>query len=409
MNFIAWFIGGIGLSLSALSIAQVYTWKDESGKVHYSDQRRADNAEATQIDIGAMPPPILVNALAPVSFSKNAAPLVLDGFYYAQTVSVSEKELITYYFGGDCVSPTSQDFNQLRTTYPNVLREEKNLMADVFRAFRLQGYGNLYRSGHYSTPDLSAVNAVTLSGEIVDLSINACRSQLMSGARTGDLENSSVGQFDLLNAWLQVRWRVSLAGESTPLFEIETEGMAATRLQERLGLTSAVRVAFEMAVNNLIAREDFRQSVTFPGDRNAYDVTTKEPRHVDDEPLAVNPLDTERKLYERALLQSSFSQALQRLSLLKIGVAEYFHIQGSMPLTIDDLGYNAKAISANRYIDSVKMRAPGVIYAELSEEHFPGSHFIELAPEVEEGFSYIQWACLTSMPKYIAPGVCHQP
>ncbi|MBU2886638.1 DUF4124 domain-containing protein [Gilvimarinus agarilyticus] len=390
--------------------AQVYMWKDDSGKVHYSDQRRVDNAEATQIDIGTMPPPRVISAQVPMPFDRNVAPLLLDNFYYSTDVSAAEKELITYYFGGDCVSPTSQDFNQLRTTYPKVLRDENNLTADVFRTLRVNAYGSLYRAGHYSTPDLTDVGAVLLSGEIIDLNINACRSQLHASAHTGDLENSNAHEFDLLNAWLKVRWTLSTPGESDPLITVATEGIAATRLHQRLDLTGAVRVAFEMATQHLLALDDFRAQVeisevtkTRPVGSNQAPEKIPTPAPTNNE----NVLAAERDLYQLALLRSNFARVLAELSTLKVAVTEYYHLRGVMPLTMGVLGYGAPINS--RYIDTARLRAPGTIYVELVEEHLPGSHFVELTPVTEGSFTLIEWQCTSSLPESITRTLCQQP
>lgn len=250
--------------ISTCALAQVYMWKDESGKLHYSDQRRVDHAEATQIDIGSMPPPPLVQAMMPLAFPANVAPLLLDSFFYVRSVSKTEKALITYYFGDDCVAPASQNFNQLRTLYPRVLRDEHSLMVDVFRAFRIKAYRNLFRSGHHTVPDGEDESLLKLNGVIVELKINACRSRLPAPVQSGDLENVRVDEFDLVNAWLKVRWSLRRPGQAEPVFTAATEGVAATRLDQRLDLTGAVRVAFEMAANNLIASDAFRAQLILP-------------------------------------------------------------------------------------------------------------------------------------------------
>lgn len=460
MVYCRYIVFALTASLCLPLAAQVYTWTDENGKVHFSDQRRVENAEATQIDIGSMPAPIPIDFREPASFPARLSPLVLDELYYGDSVSIEDKPIVTYYFGGDCVSPTSQDFNQLRTTFPIVLRDEKSLMADVFRALRTKAYGSLYRVGHYSTPDLQAVRANLLSGEIIDLKINACRSQLTSGARTGDLENAHVRDFDLINAWVQVRWQLVPTDAKKSTYHQVTEGVAATRLDQQLDLAGAVRQSFDMAINNLIAQEGFRELVILPAAGETIASSVKQPDSkqqsssqaalvreeggiagedtagqdsagedsadqdsADQDSAAqdntsqgdagkvadYNPLNAERQLYRNALLRSNFVRVLSELTVLKNLISEYYMVRGVMPLTLGDVGFSSDAATQNRYIDSIKMRAPGVIYVELAEEHLPGSHFLQLAPEEDRQYSLIRWQCTTSLDQNITHNNCHNP
>ncbi|MDO3381053.1 DUF4124 domain-containing protein [Gilvimarinus algae] len=381
--------------------AQVYTWTDDKGKVHFSDQRRAENAEAQQIDIGTMPAAPLIETSDPATYNGQLYPLIVDRFFYADSVSDEQRPLITFYFGGDCVSPTSQNFNQLRTRYTMVLRDESKLQADVFRALRTRAYGNVYRTGHYNAPDVDTADVRYLNGEITSLKINACRTNLPPGISNSDLDGSLVTQFDLVNAWLEVKWTLSSRLDGEPMAEFTTRGVAATRLDSGLRLGSAVRVAFETAIDNLQSEDAWRQAVTQSA-RGEPETASGAPGVVTANGSA--PYDFQQRQLQQAQQRSAFVAALAELSAVRMAIAEYYQVRGVMPLSMSAIGFERGPQTRSRHIESMHMQAPGVVHAVLPETALPGGHYIELIPEVEQGFTLLEWRCVTSVALNTASG-----
>ncbi len=375
--------------LGSLVQAQVYTWTDENGKVHYSDQRRVSHAEAKVIDVGGMPPAPFMDHQIPASYSGEVFPLVLDRFYYADAVSDESKALITYYFGGDCVSPTSENFNQLRVRYPKVLRDDANLQAATYRQLRKSSYGLLYRAGHYSMPVVDSAEIRVLNAEIIDLKINACRTNLHAGATLGDLESAAVGSFDVLNAWIKVKWQLADSPNSEALHSWVTQGVAATRLDRDLSLFGAVEDAYLVALDQLQNNESWREAILNP----------EEIQHLIKNDAAPEP-STVEGLYQK---KAQLAQAFVEISPLRTMIAEYFQVRGVMPLSISALGVRRQTMKS-AVVDNVAIANPGTLRADLAGAN--EGVFIELVPELEHGYTGIKWRCLSNAGQALLPDAC---
>lgn len=376
-------------SLSFSAWAQVYTWTDENGKVHYSDQRRVSHAEAKVIDVGGMPPAPFIDHQTPASYSGEVFPLVLDRFYYADAVSDESKALITYYFGGDCVSPTSENFNQLRVRYPKVLRDDANLQAATYRQLRKSSYGLLYRAGHYSMPVVDGAEIRVLNAEIIDLKINACRTNLHAGATLGDLESAAVSSFDVLNAWIEVKWQLADSPNSEAISSWVTQGVAATRLDRDLSLFSAVEDAYLVALDQLQNNENWREAIHNP----------EEARHLIKSNSVPEP-STVEALYKQKV---QFAQALVELSPLQAMIAEYYQVRGVMPLSISALGVRRQSMKS-AVVDNIAIAKPGTLRADLAGTN--EGVFIEWVPELEHGYTGIKWRCLSNAADAVLPDAC---
>ncbi|UTF61643.1 pilin [Gilvimarinus sp. DA14] len=375
------------------ALAQVYTWTDEQGKVHYSDQRRVSHAEAKVIDIGGMPPAPLLDHQTPASYGAEVYPLVLDRFFYADSVSDENRALITYYFGGDCVSPTSENFNQLRVRYPQILQDDKKLQANTYRQLRKSSYGLLYRAGHYSMPVVDNAEIRVLNAQVTDLKINACRTKLMGGAASGDLESATAGSFDVLNSWIQVTWQLADSPSSDPSHTWVTQGVAATRLDRELSLYRAVEDAYLAALDQLQNDSRWRAAVTNP-DANRTTAPAADPP----DPQLQTPAQT-------YLQQAELARAFAEIAPLRVAVAEYYQVRGVMPLSVSAIGVRSPAMRSE-VIQHLEMRQPGVMRADLAGAN--EGVFIELVPELEHGYTGIKWRCISNAAASILPSACEE-
>ncbi|WP_339896664.1 DUF4124 domain-containing protein [uncultured Gilvimarinus sp.] len=358
--------------------AQVYSWTDSNGRVHYSDQPTDQNAVLQSLDIGTMPAPKLVKLTTPRLLRGALYPLVMSPFGYSDAVFSATKPAARFYFGGDCVSPTSLRFNELRQALPTLVRTPEQLQVDAFRAIRRLGHTHLYRAGHYGGPVVDSEQVRYLSGEVIDLDLAGCFSQGASAFSAAELPESMLSRFKMANAWIKVRWQLRRSPGATPLLSFETEGSAATQLTPEVTLLSAMRESFSAAAANALSDSRLRQALL------ADDPDNQEPP-----PQA----DANQQL----MRQANFAAALSELSAVKVMVAEYYQIRGVMPLSMTAIGLGAEQLQHSRYISSLRMQAPGVIHAELNVGAFSAGHFVELIPKVSQGFTLIEWRCETSL------------
>jgi hypothetical protein len=54
-RYTALLLGTFGLLFTTPVFAEIYKWTDAQGKVHYSDKKIADSAQAQNLNLGTMP------------------------------------------------------------------------------------------------------------------------------------------------------------------------------------------------------------------------------------------------------------------------------------------------------------------------------------------------------------------
>ncbi|WP_049723528.1 DUF4124 domain-containing protein [Gilvimarinus polysaccharolyticus] len=385
---------GLGLLIALLNAsvaqAQIYSWTDANGRVHYSDQATDKNAVLQSIDVGTMPAPKMIETAKPALFVPPLYPLIVAQFEYSEALLNNSKSAARFYFGGDCVSPTALRLEALFTRLPSVVRTPEQLQVDMFRAIRRLGHTSLYRAGHYTGANVDATAARYLRAQIIDFDIATCRADGASSSSSSELKEMMMPKFKIANGWLKVRWQLSDTPNGEPLFSIITEGSAATQINMDVNLQSVMRESFMAAAANALNDDHLRQALainrdTIPADNNAPS-------------SAPQPSPTATNWAEQQLLrQTNFVAALSELSIVKTMVAEYYQMRGVMPASISVLGITSETVQSSAYLSALQMQAPGVIYAELNAGKFSAGQFIELTPEISKGFTLIEWHCETSV------------
>lgn len=385
----SWFLGPwvCVVLFAPLVQAQIYTWTDSDGRIHYSDQPTDKNAVLQSVDIGTMPAPTLVASEKPALFKTSLYPLIVSQFEYSEAIVNSSKVAARFYFGGDCVSPTTMRFDELRLQLPGVIREPEQLQVDVFRAIRRLGHSSLYRAGHYGGPAVDSATVRYLSGEIIALDIAACRDDGASNRGSAELNETMIRNFKIANTWLKVRWQLRDQPGGMPLLSIVTEGSAATQINTDVQLYSAVRESFSAATANVLDDDRLRQALT-KTDAPSASIDTPAPSA---EPSNTNPFEAQ------VLQRANLAGALTELAVVKIMVAEYYQVRGVMPLSMAAVGVGPDKVQHSRYLSRLHMQIPGVIHAELNTEKFPAGQFVELIPEISQGFTLIEWRCETNL------------
>lgn len=242
--------------------AQIYTWTDSNGRVHYSDQPADKNAVLQSIDVGTMLSPKLITVARPTLFKAPLYPLIVAPLDYSDSLFDAPEAVARFYFGDDCSSPVSLSLTQLRSQLPSVTRTPEQFQVDMFRAIRRLGHDSLYRAGHYSGPPLESTEVRYLSGEIIALDIAACRANGAVQKKRSDLSETAMAQFKIAQVWLQVRWKVTDQVAGQPLLSFVTEGSAATQVNADVQVLSAVREGFLAASANALDNQDLRQVLT---------------------------------------------------------------------------------------------------------------------------------------------------
>ena len=116
--------------------ANIYKWTDAQGKVHYSDKKMANSAQAQDINLGTMPAAKAVKTL-PAKHYQNDQPslyLLRSELALDQLTTLRNPTNFAYfYFGGDCVSPTRVSYAEYIKRYKHNLPKPSDLYRDESR------------------------------------------------------------------------------------------------------------------------------------------------------------------------------------------------------------------------------------------------------------------------------------
>jgi len=107
--------------------------------------------------------------------------------------------------------------------------------------------------------------------------------------------------------------------------------------------------------------------------------------------------------HRQSYIKSKLSDALGRLSALKLSFAEYYSSLGKFPTTMAETGFDFRDFEQLDGIEKVFLTQEGGIGASLSPE-FGDDKWLILQPALSSGGVFITWACSTNIEqKYLGP------
>jgi len=102
-------------------------------------------------------------------------------------------------------------------------------------------------------------------------------------------------------------------------------------------------------------------------------------------------------------IRSKLGDALTRLAALKVSATEYYAVEGKLPTTMTETGFDFREFEKLDGIEKVFLTQEGGIGASLSTE-FGDAKWLILQPTLSSGGTFINWACNTNIEqKYLGP------
>lgn len=411
LKYIALILPLSGLFFTAPSNAEIYKWTDAQGKVHYSDRKIANTAQKQHLNIGTMPDAKAVDTLAAQRYQNTRPSLYLlrSKLALEQLAALrSPANFAYFYFGGDCVSPTTVSYGEYLKRYKKSLPDSDDLFRTEGRLFDQYNFRTQNAQYALDNPDRSLDEEgnppLKLHIDIIDMRINACTQRLQKATISGNLDQISGYHFEKANVWLQLRIGISNSNNEMLLLNTITEG-AANELDGYQGnISKLMTAAYEQAITNLIANSEFVELLT---------PKSKIQKIKTPEPDAPEPTDSSGllnrladKLQFTAVKKSRAAQALALVNPVRINIVQYYAETGKWPSSFSDIDLNSSDLRQKDLIDSAELRLGGVLHLRLAKSTFGENEVIQLIPKPIMNGQSMNWECRTSLDKAVWVGDC---
>ena len=397
-----------------LSAAELYKWKDEKGVTHFSEKKpdNINSVEALALEQGKVFNDVVqLAAMVKPDDLANRHIVVLqsDSFW---NLSNLEKKTTSYYFGGDCVSPSTTSFQAMKDNHSQFLKQEKFIIDTIKKEIRRFNYSSSVSRKQPLKRNLARHEApVVLRVSLADFEFHACVTNLKrrynryKKTHTGDEPfEYSPGDFDRRRARLSLSWQLEDGDTGEKIFSGMTSGSANhwDRDVHKYRLKT-IRDAVKSATANLLADEAFVKLVTSINDKVALQPKAFPKRS---KPGFFQSLSD--AFSSKAKRRSSFARVLGDTSILKTSISEFYANQGEWPKTLNDLGFSKVDVIDHEYVSDVEIDYDGAIVLELAAGQFEDNAMLSLRPKVSMGGAKISWKCLTNLDDSYYADYCSQ-
>jgi hypothetical protein len=393
---------------SSISSATVYKWTDAQGKVHFSDKKIADAARLQSMDLGIMPPVKQVDSLPARPFTGEGLPrwlVVVEPKLGTSPELLSNAKLASFYFGGDCISPTSVDFAALKLQLEEYLPSVSALRHELTSVLSENRYRTEYRRSSIPRRDRENNEVYELSAELLDMKINACAADLQQSSFSTEYGKFSFHDFKKANAWIKVRWVLSRplaenSRDSISLLVTVTEGSADAIKGRPAALAPIFLAAYRQALGNFVAQ------------KNLAEVLQLAPPVLKTAPPPDNLHQPVGKLaaLNNSVLQvftskAKLVQALTIVTPIRARLTEYYFERDEWPLDMADLGFDKRELYEPGLVEAVDVRLGGVLQIDLAASEFGTGRQVQFIPRFTMGSSLV-WDCRTNLDKSLWIGEC---
>jgi Domain of unknown function (DUF4124)/Pilin (bacterial filament) len=410
-QYIALLLGAFGLLFTTPVFAEIYKWTDAQGKVHYSDKKIADSAQAQNINLGTMPTAKTVDTLSAKRYQNTRPSLYLlrNELALEQLTALRTPANFAYfYYGGDCVSPTAVSYLEYIKRYKKSLPESDDLYRDEGRIFDQYNYRTQNALYALDNPkrslDEEGNPPLKLQVDIIDMRINACTQRLQKATISGNLDKISGYNFEKANVWLQLRITISDSTNDVVLLNTITEGSANEVDGYQGNIPRLTSAAYEQAITNLIANQKFAELLTPKSKIQKINIPESEPAAPTESGGLLNRLT--EKFQFTSVKKSRVAEALSLVSPVRISIVQYYAETGKWPNSFADINLNSSELQQQDLIDSAELRLGGVLHLRLANSTFGENEVLQLIPKPIMSGQSIDWECRTSLDKAFWVGDC---
>ncbi|WP_331345774.1 DUF4124 domain-containing protein [Cellvibrio sp. UBA7661] len=397
--------------LASTAHAEIYKYTDAQGKVHYSDKKIADSAQAQNLNLGTMPQAKAVESL-PAKRYQNTRPslyLLRSELALDQLAALrSPANFAYFYFGGDCVSPTAVNYGEYIKRYKNSLPESDDLYRDEGRVFDTYKFRSQRATYALDNPqrvmDEEGNPPLKLNVDITDMRINACTQRLEKASISGNLDKISGYHFDKANVWLQLRITITHSRDDVVLLNTIAEGSANEIDGYPGNISRLTTAAYEQAITNLIANPTFVELLTPKSKIKTVTIAQQETPSPSDSGGMLSRLAD--KLQFNAVNKAKLAEAMSLVSPVRISIVQYYAETGKWPSSFSDIDLSSGDLIQKDLIEQAELRLGGVLHLRLDRSTFGENEVLQLVPKPIMNGQSIDWECRTSLDKAHWVGDC---
>ena len=364
--------------------AQIYSWQDSEGRTHYSDKPLDDSATEAVVDIDSMPPVRQLESLETANLDDSFLPPLIDMPRYRLE---PRERIAAFYFGGDCVSPTRLQHEELAKRYRHALPPPDDLQRALLAVWQRSFARGVERRSPANTSPTSSRESLYLQADIVDMRIHACAPVVPRQLTSDALSAFRLSSFRLSNVWVEVQWALVSSVSGEVLTRVVTQGVSENVNGDRRLMPEVV----DAAVRDATARLLHVQSLTSHLLRQPGEML----------PAEKEPLTGETEMlnneYDQVVHNANLAKVLTSLSAVRMRLAEYYLQEDEWPVTLEDIDLHTQSLAASGLVSSLEMRYAGVLHVNLKESVFPGNHMLQMVPSYHPEMGQMRWQCRTTV------------
>lgn len=436
----------IALLIQTNLAGELYKWTDEKGVVHYSEKKPDDIEQVKSLEL---PSTGQFNAaptaeVQPAPRGLKTSPMVLvypnnDLFW---TLKNPGKKAVTYFFGGDCVSPQSSSLEEMKLNHRWLLTEASSLAYEMERSLERLNYQASTTSQLPSSS--SRKNAIIFEFQLADLDYQLCvpeierQYQRYRNERKGFAASDySGGDFKHQRATITFDWVVR-TGESQSVYYRGTTSGSADFWSYNIDKINknTLKEAASNALINLIAEEKIQQLLQHanlvskdyrkpslnsgaPSPANSIQAIKQQNQTADEVNTSSQVSELKKSSEDNfldaigSLFQSSashkaeFAKVMAGLQPVKIMMVEYYMTNDQWPRSLNDIGISQLDVYEKDFVDGILFDADGSIIVKLSQPRFELDSAVVLTPKVSKNAIKIDWSCRTNLASsYYQSSIC---
>lgn len=393
----------LSASSSVINAGELYKWKDKNGVVHYSEKKpeHLQNVESVDIkgDRQFQPVPTLLGIKRPENLDSRHIVLLREEDFWQ--LEQPNKKIATYYFGGDCVSPSTASFQKMKDNHRLLFPRVSSLVDWVEeKIYKLNYAVSESRKRPLKNNVARHDNALVLKWKLVNIDYHLCLFNLRKynknkRIRMGfDPFKYSESDYNRRRATLTISWTLEDGLSGKVLYQTETSGSADFWVRDihkyRL---KTIKESLQNATNNLFAQENFISIVMgVPKTANSAPAAQKLKK------LDGGLLNSiTNVLSSNAQKKSEFARAISSVQPLKAMIMEYYLSQDSWPRDFSEMGLSQSQLRDPTYVQRFELDYNGTIVIWLDEKRFTKDAAILIQPNVKPGALQIRWSCKTNL------------
>ncbi|MDP2228012.1 MAG: DUF4124 domain-containing protein [Moraxellaceae bacterium] len=377
----------VALALPANAETRLYQWKDENGRVHFSDQPPANKPVAVARVLGTQPKLPAVRQLTPAKLPEGRlAPLAvaLPDYSALATGGLSGK----LHVAADCISPSEIEWKDVQGPGSIFLDGNRRQLADAAATeLRKLGYDTQVSSSDGHWQNMKVAGAYRLVPRIQLADLRVCLPRFTSAQlRQPDVPRLIQNASERAGLWLQVRWELWSKDSQQPLKIFVTEGVHL-QWSEKTSLWLVSQEAMRDATRNLAGYPALSAALK----------TASTPAPVRETAQAAgNALGgLANSLIGGFTQQAKVAQAVALATPVKVMVVEYYMENDRWPTDLRALVPPGTELREPGLIDDMSLGPQGEIVLQFANAVAPGG-WLRLTPRNNN--INIQWSCRSNLP-----------